>query len=345
MRVALVTGITGQDGSFLAEFLLEKNYVVFGIIRRASNFNTARIDCIFDHPKLFLRYGDLSDSSNIMSVLAEIKNRYWDVTSRLEIYNLAAMSHVKVSFDIPEYCMDVNGTGIVRIMEAVRLLDLTERTRIYQASTSELFGKVVESPQKETTPFVPQSPYGVSKLCAYWMIRIYREAYGIFVCNGVLFNHCSERRGKTFVTRKITTGLGEIVRGTRDHLALGNLSARRDWGYAKDFVRGMYMMLQQDEPRDYVLATGEQYSVRDFVEKAFRLRGFEIEWKHSGLQEIGVDQHGVTRIRVDPRLFRPTEVETLLGDATKAHEELGWKPTTSFEDLVKIMVDADCAAS
>jgi GDPmannose 4,6-dehydratase len=346
MRVALITGITGQDGSFLAEFLLDLGYVVYGIIRRASTFNTKRIDHIFNDERLHLRHGDLSDTSNLMLILSEVKDRYWDRTDRLEIYNLAAMSHVKVSFEIPEYCSDVNGTAVIRLVEAVRLLDMTSKTRLYQASTSELFGKVVETPQKETTPFCPQSPYAVAKLSAYWTIRMYREAYGIFACNGILFNHESERRGKTFVTRKITTGLGEILRGTREHLALGNLSAKRDWGYARDFVKGMYLILQQDRPEDYVLATGEQYSVRDFVEKAFALRGLFIHWQghddNNPEEEIGTDQNGVVRVVVDRRLFRPAEVETLLGDATKAKKELGWTPETTFEELVQIMVDADC---
>jgi len=324
---ALITGITGQDGSYLAELLLEKGYEVHGIVRRSSLINTDRIDHIYD--QLHLHYGDLTDSANIIALLQKIKPT--------EIYNLGAMSHVKVSFEMPEYTGEVDALGTLRILEAVRLLDLP--CRIYQASTSELFGKVQEVPQKETTPFYPRSPYGVAKLYGYWIVKNYREAYGLHASSGILFNHESPRRGETFVTRKITRGLSRISVGEQDVLSLGNLDARRDWGHAKDYVRAMWLMLQQPDPDDYVIATGEMYSVRYFVEHAADYFGMNIVWEGEGLDEVGIDKYsGKTVIKVDPKYFRPTEVEQLCGDATKAREILGWTPEIDFQGLVQDMV-------
>lgn len=326
---ALITGITGQDGSYLAELLLEKGYEVHGIVRRASLINTDRIDHIYDDPNLHLHYGDLTDSANIIALLNKIKPT--------EIYNLGAMSHVKVSFEMPEYTGEVDALGTLRILEAVRLLDLP--CRIYQASTSELYGLVQEVPQRETTPFYPRSPYGVAKLYGYWIVKNYREAYGLHASSGILFNHESPRRGETFVTRKITRGLSRISVGVQDVLSLGNLDARRDWGHAKDYVRAMWLMLQQDQPDDYVIATGEMYSVRYFVEHAADYFGMNIVWEGEGLDEVGIDRTtGQTVIRVDPKYFRPTEVEQLCGDATKAREILGWEPEIDFQGLVQDMV-------
>ena len=328
MKVALITGITGQDGSYLAELLLEKGYDVHGIIRRASLINTARIDHIFD--KLSLHYGDLTDSTNLVSVIKEVEPD--------EIYNLGAQSHVKVSFEIPEYTGQVDGLGTLRILEAVRLLGMEDKVRIYQASTSELYGLVQEVPQRETTPFYPRSPYGVAKLYGYWIVKNYRESYGLHASSGILFNHESPRRGETFVTRKITRGLSRISTGEQDVLSLGNLDARRDWGHAKDFVEAMWLMLQQDKPDDYVIATGEQYSVRDFVNEAAPYFGMNIEWMGEGLSEVGYDWNTKRPvIKVDPKYFRPAEVATLLGDPTKAKEKLGWEPKTSFTQLVEDM--------
>jgi GDPmannose 4,6-dehydratase len=326
---ALITGITGQDGSYLAELLLEKGYEVHGIVRRASLINTDRIDHIYDDPNLHLHYGDLTDSANIIALLNKIKPT--------EIYNLGAMSHVKVSFEMPEYTGEVDALGTLRILEAVRLLDLP--CRVYQASTSELYGLVQEVPQRETTPFYPRSPYGVAKLYGYWIVKNYREAYGLHASSGILFNHESPRRGETFVTRKITRGLSRISVGVQDVLSLGNLDARRDWGHAKDYVRAMWLMLQQDQPDDYVIATGEMYSVRYFVEHAADYFGMNIVWEGEGLDEVGIDRTtGQTVIRVDPKYFRPTEVEQLCGDATKAREILGWEPEIDFQGLVQDMV-------
>ena len=328
MKVALITGITGQDGSYLAELLLEKGYEVHGIVRRASLINTARIDHIFD--KLTLHYGDLTDSTNLVSVIKKVEPD--------EIYNLGAQSHVKVSFEIPEYTGQVDGLGTLRILEAVRLLGMEDKVRIYQASTSELYGLVQEVPQRETTPFYPRSPYGVAKLYGYWIVKNYRESYGLHASSGILFNHESPRRGETFVTRKITRGLSRISTGQQDVLSLGNLDARRDWGHAKDFVEAMWLMLQQDEPDDYVIATGEQYSVRDFVNEAAPYFGMNIEWMGDGLSEVGYDWNTKrTVIKVDPKYFRPAEVETLLGDPSKAKAKLGWEPKTSFTQLVEDM--------
>jgi len=328
MKKALITGITGQDGSYLAELLLEKGYQVHGIIRRASLINTHRIDHIYDQIKL--HYGDLTDSTNLVRVIQQVQPD--------EIYNLGAQSHVKVSFEMPEYTGQTDGLGTLRILEAVRLLGMEKKTRIYQASTSEMFGKVQEIPQKETTPFYPRSPYGVAKVYGYWIVKNYRESYGLHASSGILFNHESPRRGETFVTRKITRGLSSISTGQQDVLYLGNLNAKRDWGHAKDFVEAMWLMLQQDEPDDYVIATGEQYSVREFVEAAAPYFGMKIAWEGEGLDEVGIDK--LTKrevVRVSPKYFRPAEVETLLGDATKAKEKLGWEPKISFEQLVEDM--------
>jgi len=328
MKVALITGITGQDGSYLAELLLEKGYEVHGIIRRSSLINTHRIDHLYQD--ITLHYGDLTDSTNIVRVIQKVQPD--------EIYNLGAQSHVKVSFEMPEYTADVDGVGTLRILEAVRLLGMEDHVRIYQASTSELYGLVQETPQSETTPFYPRSPYGVAKLYGYWIIKNYREAYGMYACTGILFNHESPRRGETFVTRKITQGLSKISSGMQDCLYLGNLDAMRDWGHAKDYVEAMWLMLQQDEPDDFVIATGVQYSVREFVEQAAPYFGMKILWKGEGLDEVGIDANsGKVVIRVNPKYFRPAEVETLLGDATKAKKKLGWEPKTSFKQLVEDM--------
>ena len=328
MKKALITGITGQDGSYLAELLLGKGYEVHGIIRRSSSINTARIDHIYQNIKL--HYGDLTDSTNIVRVIQLVQPD--------EIYNLGAQSHVKVSFEMPEYTADVDAVGTLRILEAVRLLGMEDRVRIYQASTSELYGLVQETPQKETTPFYPRSPYGVAKLYGYWIIKNYREAYGMYACSGILFNHESPRRGETFVTRKITQALSKISVGLQDCLYLGNLNARRDWGHAKDFVEAMWLMLQQDEPEDFVIATGVQYSVKDFVEEAAPYFGMNIVWLNEGLDTVGYDRNSKkTVIRVAPKYFRPAEVETLLGDASKAKEKLGWEPKISFKQLVEDM--------
>ncbi len=341
MKLALITGITGQDGSYLAELLLNKGYIIYGIIRRASDINTKRIDHIYDNVNLNLRYGDLTDSCNIINIINEIKNKH--NFERLEIYNLAAMSHVKVSFDMPEYTANTDGIGVLRLLESIRLSGIENKIRFYQASTSELYGLVQEVPQKETTPFYPRSPYGVAKLYGYWITKNYRESYNMFACNGILFNHESPRRGPTFVTRKITKTLNDIIKGKTNKLVIGNLDAKRDWGHAKDYVEGMWRMLQVDEPKDYVLSTNEFHSVREFIEKSFNLKGFNINWKGEGLNEIGYDINtGRELIFVSEKYFRPAEVEELLGDSSKARNELGWIPKYSFDDLVKEMVEFDC---
>ena len=328
MKVALITGITGQDGSYLAELLLEKGYQVHGIVRRASLINTHRIDHIYD--SITLHYGDLTDSTNLVRIIQKIKPD--------EIYNLGAQSHVKVSFEMPEYTADVDAMGTLRILEAVRLLGMEDHVRIYQASTSELYGLVQETPQRETTPFYPRSPYGVAKLYGYWIVKNYREAYGMYACTGILFNHESPRRGETFVTRKITRGLKAISEGKQKVLYLGNLDALRDWGHARDYVEAMWLMLQQKTPDDYVIATGKQYSVRQFVEKSARYFGYDIEWYGKGEDEIGIDNKTKkTIVAVNSKYFRPAEVETLLGDPTKAKNELGWEPKTTFEKLIEEM--------
>lgn len=337
MKKALITGITGQDGSYLAELLLEKGYEVHGIIRRASTFNTERIEHLFQDPhingvRLFLHYGDLSDGSNISRLLEEIKPD--------EIYHLGAQSHVRVSFDIPEYTGDVTGLGTTRLLEAIRETGL--KTKFYQASSSEMFGLVQETPQKETTPFYPRSPYGCSKVYAYWITRNYRESYGLFTCNGILFNHESPRRGETFVTRKITRGLSRIFLGLEEKLYLGNLDAKRDWGYAKDYVEGMWLMLQQDVPDDYILATGETHSVREFIEESCKVLSIDLGWKGNGIDEKGFDKKsGKIIIEIDPHYFRPAEVDILIGDYSKIKDKSGWKPKTTFKELVKMMVESD----
>lgn len=342
LSVAFITGITGQDGSYLTELLLEKNYIVHGLIRRSSTINTSRIDHIINNPNLKLHYGDLTDGSCLFMCLSNIKTLYPDMY-KLEIYNLAAQSHVKVSFEMPEYTADSDAFGTLKLLEAIRANNLESKCRFYQASTSELYGLVQEVPQKETTPFYPRSPYAVAKMYAYWIVKNYREAYNMFACNGILFNHESERRGHNFVTRKITIGLGKILRGEEDKLVMGNINSLRDWGHAKDYVEGMWRILQHDNPDDYVLATGNMYSVREFIEKSFALKGFNIKWKGKGVDEIGYDENtGRELIFINEKYFRPTEVEQLLGDSTKAREVLKWKPKIDFDELVKLMVTSDC---
>ena len=339
MKRALVTGITGQDGAYLAEYLLEKGYEVHGIKRRASSFNTARVDHLYRDPhekdvRFFMHYGDLTDASNLIRLIQEVQPD--------EIYNLAAQSHVNVSFETPEYTANADGLGTLRILEAIRILGLEQTCRFYQASTSELYGKVQEIPQTETTAFYPRSPYAVAKLYAYWITVNYREAYGIYACNGILFNHESPIRGETFVTRKITRALARIKLGLQDILYIGNLDARRDWGHARDYVRMQWLMLQQDAPEDYVIATGEHYSVREFIETAARQIGLKLSWKGRGIDEKGINQEtGQIVIAVDPRYFRPTEVDALLGDASKARLKLGWIPRISFKELVVEMIESD----
>ena len=343
MKKALITGVTGQDGSFLAEFLLEKGYEVHGIIRRSSSYNQERLEdllseqaeALLNNTNFYLHYGDVTDALNITQLVGEIKPD--------EIYNLAAQSHVRVSFDMPSYTLDVDAKGTLNILEATRILGLTEKTRIYQASTSELFGKVQEVPQKETTPFHPRSPYGVAKIYGYWITKNYRESYNMFAVNGILFNHESERRGETFVTRKITLAAARIAQGKQKTLQLGNLNSLRDWGYAKDYVECMWLILQHDQPEDFVIATGEMHSVREFVELAFKHVEIELEWSGEGIKEKGINRStGDVVVEIDPKYFRPAEVEQLLGDPTKARTLLGWNPTkTSFEELVKIMVTKD----
>lgn len=335
MKKALITGITGQDGSFLAELLIDKGYEVHGIVRRASISNTGRIDHLLAEHKVTLHDGDLSDSSSLIRII--------NIVQPDEIYNLAAQSHVQVSFDVPEYSGDVDALGVLRILEAVRILGLEKKTRIYQASTSELYGKVEEVPQRETTPFHPYSPYAVAKQYGFWITKEYREAYGMFAVNGILFNHESERRGENFVTRKITLAAGRIAEGLQDHLELGNMDSLRDWGYAKDYVECMWLILQQEKPDDFVIATGEQHTVRDFTEKAFLANGIRIRWEGAGLEEKGYDvQTGKMLVCVNPQWFRPTDVDNLWGDPTKARTVLGWNPQkTSYEELVKIMAEHD----
>ena len=343
-KVALITGITGQDGSYLAEFLIDKGYEVHGVLRRSSSFNTGRIE----HPYLDewvrdmkrkrlvnLHWGDMTDTSSLIRIIQTIQPD--------EIYNLAAQSHVKVSFDVPEFTAETDAVGTLRLLEAVRILGMEHKTKIYQASTSELFGLVQETPQKETTPFYPRSPYAVAKLYAYWIMKNYRESYGMFAVNGILFNHESERRGENFVTRKITLAACRIAQGLQDKLYLGNLSSLRDWGYAKDYVECMWLMLQQEKPEDFVIATGEQHTVREFCTLAFKYAGIELEWQGEGLAEKGIDKNtGKVLVEVDPKYFRPAEVQTLLGDPTKARTVLGWNPRkTSFDELVRLMVESD----
>ncbi len=338
-KVALISGITGQDGAYLAEFLLAKGYEVHGIKRRASSFNTDRIDHLYKDPhdtgrKFILHYGDLTDSTNLIRIIQEVQPD--------EIYNLAAQSHVAVSFETPEYTANADALGTLRLLEAIRILGLEKKARLYQASTSELFGKVQEIPQKETTPFYPRSPYAVAKLYSYWICVNYREAYGIYACNGILFNHESPVRGETFVTRKITRAVARIKLGLQDRLYLGNLDSKRDWGHAKDYVKMQWLMLQQDEPDDYCISTGVQYSVRDFVDAAFKEVDISVRWEGQGIEEKGYNaDSGALLIEVDPRYFRPTEVETLLGDSTKAKEKLGWVPEITLDEMVAEMVRGD----
>jgi GDPmannose 4,6-dehydratase len=339
VKCALITGITGQDGAYLAEFLLEKGYEVHGIKRRSSMFNTDRIDHLYrdqheDNVKFFLHHGDMTDSTNLIRIIQQVQPD--------EIYNLAAQSHVQVSFDTPEYTANADGLGTLRLLEAIRILGLEKKTKFYQASTSELYGLVQEVPQKETTPFYPRSPYAAAKLYGYWITVNYREAYGMYACNGILFNHESPLRGETFVTRKITRAIARIKLGLQNKLYLGNLNAKRDWGYAKDYVEAMWLMLQQNEADDFVIATGQTQQVREFVELAFKEAGIDIAWQGSGIDEKGIDKRtGKVLVEVDPRYFRPTEVELLLGDATKAKEKLGWQPRTTFAELVSMMVQED----
>ncbi|MDN4523947.1 GDP-mannose 4,6-dehydratase [Fictibacillus fluitans] len=344
MKKALITGVTGQDGSFLAEFLLEKGYEVHGIIRRSSSYNQERLEdllteeeanALINNSNFHLHYGDVTDATNMINIINQVQPD--------EIYNLAAQSHVRVSFDMPAYTLDVDGKGTLNILEAVRILGLTEKTRVYQASTSELFGKVQEVPQKETTPFYPRSPYGVAKIYGFWITKNYRESYNMFAVNGILFNHESERRGETFVTRKITLAAARIAQGKQKKLMLGNLDSLRDWGYAKDYVECMWLILQHDKPEDFVIATGEMHSVREFADLAFRHAGIQIEWIGTGIEEKGINKAtGEVIVEVDPKFFRPAEVEQLLGDPTKSKTLLGWNPTkTPFEELVRIMVEGD----
>jgi GDPmannose 4,6-dehydratase len=339
MKRALITGITGQDGAYLAEFLLKKGYEVHGLKRRASSFNTARIDHLYrdlheENVRFYLHYGDLTDSTNLIRIIQEIQPD--------EIYNLAAQSHVKVSFETPEYTANADGLGTLRLLEAIRILGLEKKTRFYQVSTSELYGKVQQQPQNESTPFYPRSPYAVAKLYAYWITVNYREAYGLFACNGILFNHESPIRGETFVTRKITRAIARITLGLQDKLYIGNLNAKRDWGHARDYVEMQWLMLQQNEPEDYVIATGAHYSVREFIEAAARQVDISIRWEGRGIEEKGIHtKTGKIIIEIDPRYFRPTEVDALLGDASKAREKLGWKPRISFNELVAEMMETD----
>ena len=341
-KIALITGITGQDGAYLARLLLKKGYIVHGVKRRSSSFNTARVDDLYVDPhdretRFFMHHGDMTDATNLIRLVQEHHPH--------EIYNLAAQSHVQVSFETPEYTANADGLGTLRLLEAIRILGIRDRVRFYQASTSELYGLVQEVPQRETTPFYPRSPYAAAKLYAYWITVNYREAYGLYACNGILFNHEGPMRGETFVTRKITRAVAAIEKGLQETLYLGNLSAKRDWGHARDFVEGMWMMLQHSEPGDYVLATGETHSVREFVERAFARVGRRIVWRGEGLEEVGIEeQSGKSLVRVDPNYFRPTEVELLLGDPSKAKKMLGWETRTTFDELVDEMVDSDLAA-
>lgn len=339
MKTALITGITGQDGAYLAEFLLKKGYDVHGIKRRSSSFNTDRIDHLYQDPhekdvRFHLHYGDLTDSTNLVRILKEVQPD--------EVYNLGAQSHVQVSFEVPEYTADTDGLGTLRLLEAIRLLGMEKKVRLYQASTSELFGKVQEIPQKETTPFYPRSPYACAKLYGYWIVVNYRESYGMYACNGILFNHESPIRGETFVTRKVTRAAARIKHGLQDKLYMGNIDAKRDWGFAGDYVELMWLMLQQEKPDDYVMATGVTTTVRDFITMAFKRAGFELEWKGQGVDEKGIDSAtGKTLVEIDKRYFRPAEVELLIGDPTKAITKLGWKPKVQLPELVEMMVDAD----
>ena len=341
-KYALITGITGQDGSYLSELLLDKGYEVYGIIRRTSNFNTNRIEHIFNNKRLHLEYGDLLDITSIMNILNKIKNKLSEEEDILEVYNLAAQSHVAVSFKNPLYTCNVNAMGTLNLLEAIKQLNLKKNTRIYQASTSELYGKVKEEPQTMNTPFYPRSPYGVSKLFSYWIIKNYRETYGMYCVNGILFNHESPRRGETFVSRKITYSISKILNNEIDCIYLGNLNAKRDWGYAKDYVEAMWKMLQQDKADDYMLSTGKQYTIKDFVVKAFKYVGINIKFRGKGLNEVGYDSNtGRVYVRISEKYFRPCEVESLLGDSTETQKKIGWKPKTNIDKLIEIMMEHD----
>jgi len=336
---ALITGITGQDGSYLAEFLLEKKYKVYGILRRSSSFNTKRIESILYNENLFLRYGDITDMSNLCSILSEIKENTVGV---IEIYNLAAQSHVKVSFELPVYTAQTDAIGTLNLLESIRTLNLIDRVKLYQASTSELYGKVQNIPQDENTPFYPCSPYGVAKLYSYWIIKNYREAYNFHASNGILFNHCSPRRGKTFVTRKITYSIRQILEGKIDYIKLGNLNSKRDWGHAKDYIRAMWLMLQQEKPQDLVISSGETRTIREFAEEAFKYININLQWRYEGVDEEGYDSKtGKVYIKIDPKYFRPVEVDILLGNSSKARQMLNWEPKYSFKDLVQDMMKHD----
>ena len=342
MKRALITGVTGQDGAYLAEFLLAKGYEVHGIKRRTSLFNTARIDHIYEDPHIehrnfILHYGDMTDSSSLIHIVQKVQPD--------EIYNLAAQSHVQVSFEEPEYTANSDALGVLRLLEAIRILGLEKKTKFYQASTSELYGLVQEIPQKETTPFYPRSPYAVAKLYGYWIVVNYREAYGMYACNGILFNHESPLRGETFVTRKITRGLARIKVGLQENLFMGNIDAKRDWGHARDYIEMQWLMLQQEKPQDFVIATGQQYSVREFINRCATMLELDLTWQGTGVDEKAVDKEGKVIVAIDPRYFRPTEVETLLGDPSKAQRELGWTPRTSFDELVQEMVQADLVSA
>jgi GDPmannose 4,6-dehydratase len=338
-RVALITGVTGQDGSYLAELLLSKGYAVRGVSRRTSTPNTERLGAVLDHPQFSLQQADMCDLTSLLSVVQSVA-----AYDRIEVYNLAAQSHVHTSFSQPEYTADVDGLGTLRLLECIRTLGLESKTRIYQASTSELYGKVVETPQRETTPFYPRSPYGVAKLYAYWIVKNYRESYGLYACNGILFNHESERRGREFLTRKVTLGLQRVYADPSFTLDVGNLDAKRDWGHAEDYVRAMWLMLQQEEPKDYVIASGETHSVREFIERAFQVAGHTLTWEGTGDHECGRDTSGRVVVRVNPVLYRPAEVDLLVGDATLAETELGWTRSVSFAQLVERMVRSDAQA-
>jgi GDPmannose 4,6-dehydratase len=337
--IAFITGVTGQDGSYLSELLLEKGYKVYGLKRRSSSFNTGRIDHLMNNPNFILRYGDMTDMTSIVTILEEIKNTTDDI---VEIYNLAAQSHVKVSFEVPIYTANIDALGVTNILEAIRVTGLTKRARFYQASTSELYGKVQDIPQNEETPFYPRSPYGVAKLYAYWIVKNYREAYGIHASNGILFNHCSPRRGKTFVTRKITYSIRKILNGDLDYIYLGNLNSKRDWGHAKDYVKAMWLMLQEETPNDLVISTGECHTIREFAELAFKQINIDLKWRGEGLEEEGYDEEtGRVYIKIDPRYFRPTEVELLLGDCSKAKKILNWECEYNLESIVEDMMTTD----
>lgn len=342
MKLALITGITGQDGSYLAELLLDSGYKVYGMLRRSSSLSTLRIDHIFSHPNFVYAYGDMTDMGSLMTILREIRNQAVG-SPTFEIYNLSAQSHVKVSFDNPIYTGQVDAIGTLNLLEAVRQLDLIGSVKIYQASTSELYGDVVESPQNERTPFNPQSPYAIAKQYGFWITKNYREAYSMFICNGILFNHTSPRRGHTFVCRKIVLGIANISKGKQQSISLGNLNARRDWGHAKDYVEAMVMILSQDKPDDYVIASGETYSIRELVELCFEYISMRITWSGQGLDEIGVDENGIIRVKVDAKYFRPTEVNLLIGDPTKARTKLGWSPKHTLRDIIAEMMERDLA--